>query len=72
MSARGARIYWIDHHRTAVSRADAPEFKVPFAAKVLSEQYSAARLTFNFLKKMDHDLPERQRAEFEAFATPES
>ncbi len=67
LSGRGAQIYWIDHHRTAVSRADAPEFKVPFAGKVLSEQYSAARLTFNFLKRMGRDLPERQRAEFEAF-----
>ena len=67
LSERGARIYWIDHHRTAVSRADAPEFKVPFTAKVLSEQYSAARLTFNFLKKMGRDLPESRRAEFEAF-----
>src|ERR1019366_2412330 len=67
LSERGARIYWIDHHRTAVSRADAPEFKVPFAGKVLSEQYSAARLTFNFLKRMGRDLPDRQRAEFEAF-----
>ena len=67
LSERGARIYWIDHHRTAVSRADAPEFKVPFAGKVLSEQYSAARLTFNFLKKMGRDLSDRQRAEFEEF-----
>ncbi len=67
LSGRGAQIYWIDHHRTAVSRADAPEFKVPFAGKVLSEQYSAARLTFNFLKRMGRDLPEHQRAEFEAF-----
>src|SRR6202167_3507009 len=67
LSERGAQIYWIDHHRTAVSRADAPEFKVPFAAKVLSEQYSAARLTFNFLKRMGRDLPARQRAEFDAF-----
>jgi oligoribonuclease NrnB/cAMP/cGMP phosphodiesterase (DHH superfamily) len=67
LAARGAQIYWIDHHRTAVSRADAPEFKVPFAGKVLSEQYSAARLTFNFLKRMGRDLPERRRAEFDAF-----
>src|SRR6202167_2850401 len=66
LSERGAQIYWIDHHRTAVSRADATEFKVPFAGKVLSEQYSAARLTFNFLKKMGRDLPERQREEFDA------
>ena len=67
LAERGARIYWIDHHRTAVSRAGAPEFKVPFAGKVLSEQYSAARLTFNFLKKMARDLPERQRAAFDSF-----
>ena len=67
LSRRGAQIYWIDHHRTAVSRADAPEFKVPFAGKVLSEQYSAARLTFNYLKRMGRDLPERERAEFDAF-----
>ncbi|MGB9382063.1 MAG: hypothetical protein WCB16_15665 [Candidatus Binatus sp.] len=67
LAERGARIFWIDHHRTAVSRAGAPEFKVPFAGKVLSEQYSAARLTFNFLKKMARDLPERQRAAFDSF-----
>ena len=67
LSQRGAQIFWIDHHRTAVSRADAPEFKVPFAGKVLSEQYSAARLTFNFLKRMGRDLPEEQRVEFDAF-----
>jgi len=64
----GARVYWIDHHRTAVSRADAPEFKVTFAGKVLSEQYSAARLTFNYLKKAaTKSLSVRQRAAFESF-----
>jgi oligoribonuclease NrnB/cAMP/cGMP phosphodiesterase (DHH superfamily) len=67
--ARGARVFWIDHHRTAVSRAGAPEFKVPFTGKVLSEQYSAARLTFNYLRKIARDtmLPRRREA-FEAFA----
>ena len=65
---RGARVYWIDHHRTAVSRADAPEFKVPFTGKVLSEQYSAARLAFNYLLKTDtRQLPARQKAAFESF-----
>src|SRR5579862_3806771 len=67
LTERGAQIYWIDHHRTAVSRADAPEFKVPFAGKVLSEQYSAARLTFNFLKRLERDLSDEQRAGFDAF-----
>jgi oligoribonuclease NrnB/cAMP/cGMP phosphodiesterase (DHH superfamily) len=49
LARSGSRIFWIDHHRTAVSRADAPEFNVPFTDRVLSEQYSAARLTFDYL-----------------------
>jgi oligoribonuclease NrnB/cAMP/cGMP phosphodiesterase (DHH superfamily) len=63
----GARIFWIDHHRTAVSRAAAPEFKVPFAGKVLSEKYSAARLTFEFLKRREEELPAAKRRDFEGF-----
>ncbi|MGH7780569.1 MAG: hypothetical protein ACREQR_12145 [Candidatus Binataceae bacterium] len=66
---RGARVFWIDHHRTAVSRAGAPEFKVPFTGKILSEQYSAARLTFNFLRKIARDtMPAGRREAYEAFA----
>lgn len=68
LAAAGTRVYWIDHHRTAVSRADAPEFKVPFAGKVLSERYSAARLAFNFLKRHENELPSNdRRRSFEAF-----
>src|SRR5215472_11188437 len=65
---RGAHVYWIDHHRTAVSRADAPEFKVPFTGKVLSEQYSAARLTFNYLLEANtKELHASQRETFASF-----
>jgi oligoribonuclease NrnB/cAMP/cGMP phosphodiesterase (DHH superfamily) len=69
LSQRGAKIYWIDHHRTAVSRADSSEFKVPFTARVLSEDYSAARLTFNFLKSMQRDNPDSDlnHADFDTF-----
>jgi oligoribonuclease NrnB/cAMP/cGMP phosphodiesterase (DHH superfamily) len=64
----GARLYWIDHHRTAVSRATAPEFEVPFAGRLLSEEFSAARLTFNYLKKLAIERGEQARlAEFEKF-----
>lgn len=67
--ADGARIFWIDHHRTAVSRADAPEFKVEFTAKVLSEQYSAARLAFNYLRKLARKrLPAARAHAYEQFA----
>ncbi|HUA36549.1 MAG TPA: hypothetical protein VMA09_23290 [Candidatus Binataceae bacterium] len=68
LAERGVRIYWIDHHRTAVSRAEAPEFQVQFTDKVLSEQYSAARLTFNYLRRAARDLPDKAREEFEKFA----
>lgn len=68
LTDRGARVYWIDHHRTAVSRADAPEFKVPFTGRVLSEQYSAARLTFNYLRKRVAALPAARARAFEEFA----
>jgi oligoribonuclease NrnB/cAMP/cGMP phosphodiesterase (DHH superfamily) len=68
LAAQGARIYWIDHHRTAVSRADAPEFKVPFAGKVLSEERSAALLTFEYLTKSAEQLaPGRDHRGFESF-----
>jgi uncharacterized protein len=66
--SNGARLYWIDHHRTAVSRADAPEFNVPFTGRLLSEEFSAARLTFNYLKGLAEERDERARLpEFEKF-----
>jgi len=67
LAQAGARIFWIDHHRTAVSRADADEFKVSFAGKLLSEEYSAARLTFEFLKRREDELSDEKRRDFEAF-----
>jgi len=68
LARMGARVYWIDHHRTAVARADAPEFKVPFAGRVLSEQFSAARLTFNYLRRRAAALPTARARAFEQFA----
>jgi oligoribonuclease NrnB/cAMP/cGMP phosphodiesterase (DHH superfamily) len=68
LAADGARIFWIDHHRTAVSRADADEFKVPFAGKLLSERNSAALLTFDFLKQREGELSSNEkRRNFEGF-----
>jgi oligoribonuclease NrnB/cAMP/cGMP phosphodiesterase (DHH superfamily) len=45
----GARIFWIDHHRSALRRLGAPEFDVPLTGKLLTEDFSASRLTYNFL-----------------------
>jgi oligoribonuclease NrnB/cAMP/cGMP phosphodiesterase (DHH superfamily) len=58
----GTWVFWMDHHRTAVSRADAAEFDVPFTGRVLSEEYSAAMLTFNFLHKSAIDSGDEEHA----------
>jgi len=49
LAAAGLPIFWIDHHRTALERFGAGLVKVSFADRVLSEEFSAARLTWNFL-----------------------
>jgi len=46
----GTPIYWIDHHRTALERFAAGTIRVPFAGRVLSEQYAASRLTYEYLR----------------------
>jgi oligoribonuclease NrnB/cAMP/cGMP phosphodiesterase (DHH superfamily) len=51
LTQEGTRIFWIDHHRSAVSRSSGPEFQVRFAGKVLTEEFSAAKLTFNYLSQ---------------------
>jgi uncharacterized protein len=69
LAAAGTHIFWIDHHRTAVSRRDAPEFQVPFAGQVLTEEYSAAKLTFEYLKKRAIAAGDKERLEVgESFA----
>jgi oligoribonuclease NrnB/cAMP/cGMP phosphodiesterase (DHH superfamily) len=67
LAGQGTRIYWIDHHRTAVGRADAPEFQVAFKGRVLSERYSAARLTFNYLRRRARAVEAVARDDFEKF-----
>jgi oligoribonuclease NrnB/cAMP/cGMP phosphodiesterase (DHH superfamily) len=53
----GARVYWIDHHRSALRRLGSPEFDVPFAGKLLTEDFSASRLAYNFMMERG-DLPD--------------
>jgi len=49
LAAAGLPIFWIDHHRTALERFGAGLVRVAFADRVLSEEFSAARLAWNFL-----------------------
>ena len=47
----GTRIFWIDHHRTALQRFAAGLVQVPFTDRVLSEEYAASRLVYEYLEK---------------------
>jgi oligoribonuclease NrnB/cAMP/cGMP phosphodiesterase (DHH superfamily) len=64
----GARVFWIDHHRSALRRLGSREFDVPFAGKLLTEDFSASRLAYNFLTARN-DLPDAasRRAALENF-----
>ena len=50
IAAAGVRIFWIDHHRTALARFAAGAVDVPFAGRVLSEEFAASRLTYDYLR----------------------
>jgi oligoribonuclease NrnB/cAMP/cGMP phosphodiesterase (DHH superfamily) len=51
LAAHGVKIYWFDHHRTALKRYAAGEIDVPFTAQVVSEKVSAARLVYEHLEQ---------------------
>ncbi|MBI2962665.1 MAG: hypothetical protein HYY35_02830 [Deltaproteobacteria bacterium] len=67
LAERGLKIFWIDHHRTAIERVRSGAIDVPFAHTIVDDRYAASRLVFEYL----HD---RLRAEgranpaFERFA----
>jgi oligoribonuclease NrnB/cAMP/cGMP phosphodiesterase (DHH superfamily) len=47
----GVRIFWIDHHRTALERHQRGEVKVRFTDYVLDEHNAASRLTYEYLRR---------------------
>ena len=51
LAAAGVRIYWIDHHRTALERVRRGAVDVPFTESVLSEEFAASRLVYEHLGK---------------------
>ena len=51
LAAFGVQIYWIDHHRTAIKRYTAGDINVPFAGKVISDQFAASRLTYEYIQR---------------------
>ena len=51
LADHGVKIYWFDHHRTGLARVNRGDIHVPFSDSVVSEEYSAARLVYNYLTK---------------------
>ncbi len=51
LAAHGVKILWFDHHRTALKRYAAGDINVPFTAHVVSEEFSAARLVYQYLEE---------------------
>jgi oligoribonuclease NrnB/cAMP/cGMP phosphodiesterase (DHH superfamily) len=51
LAATGVRVFWVDHHRTALERFAAGRIDVPFAGRVLSEAHAASRLVYEYLQR---------------------
>ncbi|MBI3757552.1 MAG: hypothetical protein HY267_06205 [Deltaproteobacteria bacterium] len=51
LANRGVKIFWFDHHRTALKRYAAGDINVPFTAHIVTEEFSAARLVYKYLEE---------------------
>ncbi len=66
LAAHGVKIFWFDHHRTALKRYAAGIISVPFTARVVSEEFSAARLVYEYLQEQLRS-EQRTNARFDDF-----
>ncbi len=60
--SRGLRLYWVDHHRTAIERRAEGYLGVRFTEFVLDETYAASRLLFEYLSRRADSTEESQGA----------
>jgi uncharacterized protein len=51
LAERGLKIYWIDHHRTAIERVKRGSIDVPFAHSIVDDRYAASRLVYEYLRE---------------------
>jgi len=51
LAEQGLKIFWIDHHRTAIERAKNGTIDVPFAHQIVDDRYAAARLVYEYLQE---------------------
>ena len=67
LAEHGVKLYWFDHHRTAIARHAAGAIHAPFTDYVLSEAVSGARLVYEYLEKQ-LAVSGKENAAFTAFA----
>jgi len=63
LAAAGSRIFWIDHHESAIERWRRGEVDVPLAGYVLCDRFAASRLTYDYLWERVCDAQARRRLE---------
>lgn len=66
LATHGVKIFWFDHHRTALKRYTAGAINVPFTDHIVSEEFSAARLVYEHLAKQLTET-KQENARFTAF-----
>jgi oligoribonuclease NrnB/cAMP/cGMP phosphodiesterase (DHH superfamily) len=67
LANRGLKIFWIDHHRTAIERAKSGAIDVPFAHQIIDDRFAASKLVFDYLSERLR-LQGRRNPAFERFA----
>jgi uncharacterized protein len=67
LAERGLKIFWVDHHRTAIERSESGAIDVPFALKIVDDRFAASRLVFEHLRQSLR-AEGRSNALFEGFA----
>lgn len=67
LAEHGVKLYWFDHHRTAIVRHAKGLIHAPFTDYVLSEAVSGARLVYEYLEKQ-LAASGKENAAFTAFA----
>ncbi len=60
LARRGVELHWFDHHRTAIERLRKGGFDLPFATRVVTDEFAAAKLVYDHLaRQADGSAPAR-------------
>ncbi len=67
LATKGVKLYWFDHHRTAIARHASGAIHAPFTDYELNEAVSGARLVYEYLERQ-LDASGKTNEAFRAFA----